>query len=157
MSKLSTDDILRKAQVKVIPDVIEAKLIRHGAQAELCYREYFTYLPKEVQDYIIAVGIRVNELLYKSIGCEVKIQRIEQGIEIRIITLSSAATCMFMSELLVFGATNISEAKILTESSLESGRNTLSTGLILRNWDENARNFFFKYIYLASGSAGSDL
>jgi hypothetical protein len=135
---VSPSDVL--APIKLIPDVMEAKLTGRGEQAELCYREYYTYLPNEVRDFFAAVGIRLFELYQKLIGCDVICKRIEQGIQLDVKGPPITIARTFMPEILIFGATNMDEARILTESSLESERKTLSTGIILRSWDANAKN-----------------
>lgn len=131
--------LVKAMQIKFLPDIVEVKLTRSETQAELCYREYFTYMPKEIQDFMMPVTMKVIELFSKRMGIEMKLTRIEQGVEMNIRGSPDVVVSMPLIEILIFGTTNMEEAKILTESMLKVLEAT-SSGRVFRNWDDSIKN-----------------
>ena len=131
--------LVKAMQIKFLPDIIEVKLARSENQAELCYKEYFTYLPKEVQDFVMPISMKAIELLSKTMQVEMKLSRIEQGVEVDFKGPPEVVVAMPLVETLMFGTTNMDKARNLTEAMLK-GLQATSSGKVFRNWDASAKN-----------------
>lgn len=131
--------LLKAIQLKFLPDVVEVKLKRNETQCELCYKEYFTYLPKEIQDYIIPITLKISELFLKRMEIECELTRIEQGVEINIRGAPDIVVSMPLVEILVFGTTNMEKAKNLTAMLLKMVEIT-SSGRVIHKWDEHTQH-----------------
>jgi hypothetical protein len=129
---------VKAMQMKFLPDIVDVKLSRNGNQVELCYKEYFTYLPEEIQDFMVPVILRILELFLKRLGLECKLARIEQGIELNVKGAPEIVVSMPLVEILMFGTTNMDKAKLLTNSMLQ-GLEATSSGRVFRNLDDNVK------------------
>lgn len=130
--------LLKTIQIKYLPDVVEFKISRKGNNAELCYKEYFTYLPKEIRDLVIPITMKVVGLLFKSIGMDASLNLIEQGIEMNLKGSPDAVIAMPLVEILAFGLPNTEQAKYLTDAMLKGIEATYS-GKVISNWNEDAK------------------
>lgn len=129
---------VKAIQMKFLPDIVEVKLTRSDNQVELCYREYFTYLPKEIQDFMVPIILTVLKLFLKRLGLELNLTRLEQGVELNVKGPPEVVVSMPLVEILMFGTTNMDEAKLLTDAMLQ-GLEASSSGRVLRNFDDNVK------------------
>lgn len=125
---------LKAVQRKFLPDVVEVKLTRNDSQAELCYREYFTYLPEEIQDFVLPFTVKVTELLLKNSGLQFKITRIEQGVELNVKGAPEVVVAHPLIEILMFGTTNMDNAKQMTNAMLLM-LSSISSGKVIRDFN----------------------
>ena len=131
--------LIKATQIKFLPDIIEAKLTRVENEGELCYKEYFTYLPEEVLEFMMPITMKFVELMFKKLEVEIQISRIEQGVQIDVKAPAEVLVGMPLVETLMFGTANMEKAKILTESMLK-GLEAVSSGKVFRKWDDQVKN-----------------
>lgn len=129
---------LSAVQIKFLPDVIDTKLVRTNGQVELLYKEYFTYLPKEVQDVVIPITLKVIDMMFKKIGIECNLKRIEQGVEVSLKGPPEIAVTHALVEILMLGTTNLGKARNITTAMLQALSAT-STGKVFRKFDDDAK------------------
>ena len=125
-------------QLKFLPDVIETKLVRTNGQIELCYKEYFTYLPEEVQDAIFPITLKVMEMLYNKMGIEFNLKRIKQGVEINLTGSPEFVVTHPLVEILMLGTLNMEKARNILTATLQ-GLSATSTGKVFRKFDDEAK------------------
>lgn len=133
--------LVKAAQYKFLPDVIEARLTRVENEGELCYKEYFTYLPEEVLDIMMPITMKFMELFFKRMEISIKMTRIKQGVQADIKGPPDVIVSMPLVETLIFGTTKIEEARNLTKAML-IGAEAISSGKVIRKWDENLESEF---------------
>jgi len=138
--------ILKMAKFKFIPDIIEIKIIRKENNAELIYRELFTYIPDDIIDNSIQIGKLIAEKVLLENQYESKIKLIEKGIEIKLVGPAKNVVVAPLSEILIFGNTNPDEMKEAMEGLTKVFDLTFSSGILLYQLTKEQEKEIYKTI-----------
>lgn len=131
--------LLKIAQIKLLPDIIETKLVRKGMNAELLYQEFFTYVPDNILNFLIPIIVKILENQLSKVQFKMELRLIEKGVEIRAFGPTKDIVSLPLSEIMIFGNTNIDEIKKMMQNHIEILEVVLSSGKVISQLDENTK------------------